>query len=416
MAAKTAAKTASSCDDDHHHHPQAHPPPPPPMPSPLKARRTGKGGSSSATKLSPPSPSVLLLLRSLLTLLCGVCCYTFLYLHSSVLLTQLSSSPTSLLAATTPTAATTRGLQQKHQQQSPPPIVVRSSSSSSSIGKNGNRRSASSIIPVPTTTVVVTSDDGNNNGNGGRPNGAGRFAYAYVIGGCNPHHPGGYRNYLYNIVLSTHLQREAGSQADVVVFVQMAYNYSSSASTNSSTSQTSESATEVLPEADVALLHKLENVHIRYIPPAIDESFYRIMLDKFLVLGLTGYDRVMFMDGDVLARTSLDYVFHLSYCSGLLKENVVFMGITEPANGGLFMVAPKPDSQQRILQIIRDKETRVATLPYPHWVRVLSIYVFDAYYALARFVCLIVACFDLSGICVGHGWVKNRGLWVLSVL
>jgi hypothetical protein len=181
------------------------------------------------------------------------------------------------------------------------------------------------------------------------------FCIAYVIGGCMPENPV-YRNYFYDIAISVHLMRIEGSMADIVVFVQMSY----------------KSLHDELPPDDVTLLssHHIQ-ARIIYIPKAKDESFYRTMLDKFRILSLTEYNRVLFMDGDVMARGSLDYLYHLSM-NGTLKENVVMAGKTEPANGGFFMLAPKADSLERILQIIRDKEIRGAALPYPHFDRTIG--------------------------------------------
>ena len=173
------------------------------------------------------------------------------------------------------------------------------------------------------------------------------FAYAYVISGCNEEAP--HRNYLYDISISTYLQREAGSTADVVVFIQMAY----------------ESKLDELVEQDQLLLDAM-NIHVKYIPKTVDESFYRTMLDKFLILGLVQYKRVLFMDGDVMARGSLDYLFDLSV-RGILKQNIVTAGKTEPANGGFFMVSPSDNATDRIMAIIRDKEERGKQLPYPHF-------------------------------------------------
>jgi len=67
-----------------------------------------------------------------------------------------------------------------------------------------------------------------------------------------------------------------------------------------------------------------------------------------------------------MTRGSMDYLFDLSI-QGALKENVVFAGSTEPANGGTFMIAPKEGSWDRVLDIIREKEERGAALPFPHW-------------------------------------------------
>jgi len=106
------------------------------------------------------------------------------------------------------------------------------------------------------------------------------FAYAYVIGGCKPE-DNSYVYYFYDILINTYLQQKEGSKADVIVFVQMSF----------------QSAYDTLPDEDIRLFNTM-NIKVEYIPKAEDESFYRIMLDKFLTLGLVQYKRVLFLDGD----------------------------------------------------------------------------------------------------------------------
>jgi hypothetical protein len=125
-----------------------------------------------------------------------------------------------------------------------------------------------------------------------------------------------------------------------------------------------------LPVKDRLLLNHM-NIKIRYIPKAEDESFYKLMLEKFRVLSLTQYDRVIFMDADVMTRSSLDYLFEL-FVQGVLKRNVVFAGSTAPANGGIFMLEPYEGAFDRVQEIIRVKDERVMKLPEPHWDPVLG--------------------------------------------
>lgn len=175
-----------------------------------------------------------------------------------------------------------------------------------------------------------------------------KFAYTFVIGGCNPKEKG-YRNYFYNILVATKTLREHGSRSDVVVFVQMAYKYKG----------------DVIPEEDARWFDAM-GIHIRYIPKDPHESFYSIMLEKFRILTLTEYDRVIFMDGDVLPRTNLDYIFEKSM-SGVFRENLVLAGSVEPASGGFFMLKPSPGDFELVQQIIHDSHVRGMALPYPHW-------------------------------------------------
>jgi len=62
----------------------------------------------------------------------------------------------------------------------------------------------------------------------------------------------------------------------------------------------------------------------------------------------------------------MDYLFDLSM-KGVLKENIIFAGKTEPASGGIFVLTPKEGSWEHILDIIHKKEARGAAMPYPHW-------------------------------------------------
>jgi hypothetical protein len=86
-----------------------------------------------------------------------------------------------------------------------------------------------------------------------------KYAYAFVLGGCKPEDKfPAYRYFVYNILVSARVLREAGSQADVVAFFQISYN----------------STFDRLPSEDVRLLEAM-NIRIIYIPKSAQESFYR---------------------------------------------------------------------------------------------------------------------------------------------
>lgn len=170
-----------------------------------------------------------------------------------------------------------------------------------------------------------------------------KYAYAYVIGGCDPERPTTYKGFLYNILISTRILRQEGSTADIVAFFQIAY----------------QSPAETLAAEDIRLLQAV-GIRIQYLPKTAHESFYEIMLDKFRILELVEYRRVLFMDGDIMPLTNLDYLFHLSE-KGILKENVVVNGPWEPANGGFFMLTPAAGALDQIYDIIakREEESRL---------------------------------------------------------
>jgi alpha-N-acetylglucosamine transferase len=103
------------------------------------------------------------------------------------------------------------------------------------------------------------------------------------------------------------------------------------------------------------------------------------MMEKFRILKLTEYSRVMYLDYDVMPTCNLDYLFDLSdplpESSGLalnsssfqLKENVILAYRREPSSGGLFIVKPNLTDFDHIQRIIHEKETRSLEQPYPHW-------------------------------------------------
>lgn len=98
------------------------------------------------------------------------------------------------------------------------------------------------------------------------------------------------------------------------------------------------------------------------------------MMEKFRILKLTEYSRVMYLDYDVLPTCNLDYMFELSdplptEISGSfrLKENVILSYQSEPSSGGMFILKPNVSDYDHIQRIIRKKEIRSMELPYPHW-------------------------------------------------
>ena len=88
------------------------------------------------------------------------------------------------------------------------------------------------------------------------------------------------------------------------------------------------------------------------------------MMEKFRILKLTEYSRVMYLDYDVMPTCNLDYMFELSdplpesTKSFRLKENVILAYRSEPSSGGLFLVKPNSTDYDDIQRIIHEKETR----------------------------------------------------------
>ena len=83
-------------------------------------------------------------------------------------------------------------------------------------------------------------------------------------------------------------------------------------------------------------------ITVKYLPKSqVLDNFFTAQMDKFRILDMVEYRRVLYMDSDVLPFCSLDYFFELSDGpDAILRENIVLVGISEPAQGGLFMLKP----------------------------------------------------------------------------
>ena len=183
-----------------------------------------------------------------------------------------------------------------------------------------------------------------------------KWAYAFLVSGCGEKSPG-YKGFLYNIMVAAERLREMGSQADVVLLVQLAF----------------DNPEKVLPSIEEELLCST-GVKIRYLPKArakIHECFYNLMLEKFRVLELVEYSRVLYLDADILPECNLDYIFELSEPEGqvepLLKENMIVANIEEASNGGFFMLRPSMEDWALMQRVIRRREEAALELPWPHW-------------------------------------------------
>lgn len=165
-----------------------------------------------------------------------------------------------------------------------------------------------------------------------------RFAYAFVVAGCDPEQPESYRPFLYNIMIASKLLHQMGSVADIVAFVQIRHH----------------SLHQTLPDEDIRHLRQANITRVLYIPKTKHESYFRTQFDKFRILNLTEYERVIYLDADVIPMSKLDYLFELSM-NGQLKENLAIAGRFAPANGGIFMLKPGPKELDRVNEIIAER-------------------------------------------------------------
>ena len=222
---------------------------------------------------------------------------------------------------------------------------------------------------APSSADAVT-----NTAHGHAPTPRRKWAYAYLVGGCHRARDN-YAGFLANAAVSARHLRRGGSEADVVLLVQMSH----------------DSERDALTEEEARFLRLEPRVRVKYIPKfsaAAHANFYSLMMEKFRVLDLTEYSRVMFLDGDLMPLRSLDYMFDLSEpesspkepTSGdpevkaprVLMENVIFENKEEPSLGGIFILKPNHADYLRALEIIADTEKRALGLQYPHWDRIVG--------------------------------------------
>mmetsp|Transcript_33610 Transcript_33610/g.100194 ORF Transcript_33610/g.100194 Transcript_33610/m.100194 type:complete len:459 (-) Transcript_33610:2288-3664(-) len=198
--------------------------------------------------------------------------------------------------------------------------------------------------------------ESNEGGSPSEPSHRRRHAYAFLMAGCDNDNLA-YRGYLYNVLVGSDIFQTSGSKADVVVLIRMS----------------AKAKTEKILAEDEHLLRK-SGVIIQYLPKSKSkesDSFYTAMLDKFWILELVQYSRVIFMDSDVIPLCNLDYIFELSDpdpASGqksVLKENLVLAYKTEPAQGGFFMMKPGAGEFAELQEVIRIREERAKDMPWP---------------------------------------------------
>jgi len=166
-----------------------------------------------------------------------------------------------------------------------------------------------------------------------------KHAYVFLMAGCDSTKPGSFMGYVYNILVAAYILRLSGSNRDIMVMVRMA----------SSTQETN------LPP-DLENIFQNNNILLKYLPKVKVDNFYTATMDKFEILNLVQYNRVLFLDSDIMPFCNLDYLFDLSEgTSARLQENVVLAGKNEPANAGLFMLKPNHGDYVTIQSIQHDR-------------------------------------------------------------
>jgi lipopolysaccharide biosynthesis glycosyltransferase len=181
------------------------------------------------------------------------------------------------------------------------------------------------------------------------------YAYTFVLGAIHEDRPA-YKGFLYDVLIAASLLRKYGSTADIWLWVQLS----------------PDSRLQELPEEDIRLLKAL-NINIKSLPKPKDESFARIVYEKFRPLQMTQYRRVMFLDSDIVPLLNLDYLFHLTdpeYAGErtsphLFRPNVIMASRGEPCNAGMFILQPEEGAWERVQEAIRTQRESAKDLEFP---------------------------------------------------
>jgi len=117
------------------------------------------------------------------------------------------------------------------------------------------------------------------------------------------------------------------------------------------------------------------NIHVEQLPKPAEESFSQIVYEKFRILQMTRYKRVMFLDGDAIPLVNMDFMFRLSDPDAvevptILRPNLIMASRGEPCNTGMFILEPKKGAWEELQEVINKQHNEAIDLPYPHFDRV----------------------------------------------
>ena len=220
------------------------------------------------------------------------------------------------------------------------------------------------------------------------------YAYAFLIGGVHEERPA-YRGFLYNVLIAAYLLHISGSTMDIIVYIQLSpdstlqatlptYDLQLLSNFNEYIrSNTTTSAPTTTEYSSSTQQHHVDRIRIKFVdkPTGNKESFSELVYDKFRILQLVEYDRVMFLDGDVIPLTNLDYFFELSMAKisttnssstvtlPILQPNFIIASRGEPCNAGMFILQPLEGEWQNLQDVIHQQHVSAQYLPYPKFDR-----------------------------------------------
>jgi hypothetical protein len=164
----------------------------------------------------------------------------------------------------------------------------------------------------------------------------GRFAVAYIIAGCSLTSCTGY---ILNALAASQVLQYHNSTADVVLKIRMAAHINDTR----------------LPVQQEEWVLK-SGIKLAYLPKVVVDTFGTATMEKFRVLEMVEYDRVYFLDSDVLPLCNIDYHLEASY-KGKLQPYVGVQGGIAPINAGNFIVTPRRGLFKQVMDIVHRYRT-----------------------------------------------------------
>jgi len=167
------------------------------------------------------------------------------------------------------------------------------------------------------TDINLSSSSSNINKRINNPKQNSKFAYVTLISGIDKSQK--YRGFLYNAMIMKKSLAKLGSTADFIALI----GFSDAGDTKQY-------------ESDLDLLRD-HGIIVFYLPRFLDKNtkltFAEMALLKITPWSFTQYDRIQFLDGDVMPTRNMDCFFQLS-------ANAFTVGAASPLNSGWYLAIP----------------------------------------------------------------------------
>jgi hypothetical protein len=102
-------------------------------------------------------------------------------------------------------------------------------------------------------------------------------------------------------------------------------------------------------------------VKLSYLDKVRHDTFGVATMEKFRILEMTEYKRVLFLDSDIIPLCNMDYMFEESYRDdGILSNFVAISGAVAPATAAIMLFTPTQGEFGRVMDIVHRHRSRPA--------------------------------------------------------